>query len=506
MKAKLERKTVDDLLQWKANKMLTANAEYQRGVVWKDPQRKRLIDSVMRGYPIPLIYLHYISREVAGARREDFEIIDGQQRIDALYAYKEGAFKLFDPVVDEEEARFPSFIKNQSCPWGGKRFEELSPELQDQMLTTPLSVVLIETNIPNEARDLFIRLQAGMPLNSQEKRDAWPGRFTEYVLKLGGKPEIPRYPGHDFFKTVMKARTNDRGQFRQLTAQLVMLYVTREQGGALCDINAEAIDSFYHKNLDFDPTAREAKRFGEILTLLTSLLGDGKRKKVIGHEAMGLVLLVDSLLDDYTRSWTTQLASAFDAFRSNMANATKSRYDERPDEYWLGYGQFTRANTDRAETIERRHQFFAEKMYAAINPQMKDPTRLFGELEREIIYYRDKKKCQLPSCGASVLWLDAEVHHVESHSQGGRTTLGNGALVHKHCHPKSARDVEAFAKRWETALGSQATPLEDAPISAKAGGSKSQTSQREKTIRGLMKLTGKDRESIEILVDGDLPS
>src|SRR5690242_10419549 len=127
MKAKLETKTVDDLLQWKANKMLTANAEYQRGVVWKDAQRKRLIDSVMRGYPIPLIYLHYISREVAGAKREDFEIIDGQQRIDALYAYKEGAFKLFDPVADEEEARFPSFIKNQACPWGGRRFEDLTP-------------------------------------------------------------------------------------------------------------------------------------------------------------------------------------------------------------------------------------------------------------------------------------------------------------------------------------------------------------------------------------------
>jgi hypothetical protein len=31
---------------------------------------------------------------------------------------------------------------------------------------------------PNEARDLFVRLQAGMPLNSQEKRDAWPGQFT----------------------------------------------------------------------------------------------------------------------------------------------------------------------------------------------------------------------------------------------------------------------------------------------------------------------------------------
>jgi hypothetical protein len=169
MKAKLETKTVDDLLQWKANKMLTVNAEYQRDVVWKDSQRKWLIDSVMRGYPpIPLIYLHHISREVAGARREDFEIIDGQQRIEALYAYKEGAFKLFHPVADEEEAGFPSFIKNQSCPWGGKRFEELTPALQEQLLKTSLSVVMIETNIPNEARDLFIRLQ-GMPLNSQRK-------------------------------------------------------------------------------------------------------------------------------------------------------------------------------------------------------------------------------------------------------------------------------------------------------------------------------------------------
>jgi hypothetical protein len=456
MKTDLVTKTVDDLLQWKANRMLTANAEYQRGVVWKEHQKKRLIDSVMRGYPIPLIYLHHISKEVAGAKRDDFEIIDGQQRIDALYTYKEGAFKLFDPVADEEEARFPSFINNQSCPWGGKRFDELTLELQEQMLKTPLSVVLIETNVPNEARDLFIRLQAGMPLNSQEKRDAWPGRFTEYILKLAGKPEIARYPGHDFFETVLKAKINNRGQFRQLAAQMVMLYFTRKQpGGSLCDINAEAIDSFYHRYLDFDFASREAKRFSEILDLLTSLLGDGKRKKVIGHEAIGLVLLVDSLLDDYTLSWTKGLASAFDTFRANMVKATKSRYRE-PDEYWLGYGQFTLARTDRAENIERRHKFFAEKMRVAMRPQLKDPSRSFGELERELIYYRDKKKCQRPGCDGDVQWSEAEIHHVELHSQGGATILGNGALVHKRCHPKSAREVEAFADHWKTTIHGKA--------------------------------------------------
>ena len=48
-------RTIDDLLQWKRRKMLYANPEYQRGAVWDKSQQRRLVDSVMRGYPIPLI-------------------------------------------------------------------------------------------------------------------------------------------------------------------------------------------------------------------------------------------------------------------------------------------------------------------------------------------------------------------------------------------------------------------------------------------------------------------
>src|SRR5438093_1815929 len=221
MKADPDDLKVSDVLELKSQQMLVVNPEYQRGRVWTPAQKKRLVDSVLRGYPLPLIYLHHISTEVAGHKREDFEIIDGQQRITALYEYKEGSFKLFDPAADEEEAQYPAFIQQQPCPWGGKRFEELAVELQQQILNAQLATVLIETDVPNEARDLFIRLQAGMPLNSQEKRDAWPGNFTEYVLKVAGKPEIAKYPGHDFFKTVMKAKQHNRGEYRQLAAQIV---------------------------------------------------------------------------------------------------------------------------------------------------------------------------------------------------------------------------------------------------------------------------------------------
>jgi hypothetical protein len=448
MNATPSTKTVEHLLELKRANLLFANPEYQRGVVWSSAQKKRLVDSVFRGYPIPLIYLHHITRTVAGISNERFEVIDGQQRINALYEYCEGAYKLFHPVDDEEEAHFPAFVKEQPCPWGGKPFDELDAALRSQLLQTSLSVVMIHTDENNEARDLFIRLQAGMPLNSQEKRDAWPGDFTEFILKMGGKPQLAKYPGHEFFTRIMKAKASNRGEYRQLCAQIAMLFLNRrEQGGvACCDINREAIDTFYYKHLTFDLQSPNAKRFGEVLSLLTQLLADGKRKKMQGHEAIHLVLLVDTLLDEYTRNWTASFATAFDTFRSKLAFDTKQRFEQQ-GEYWTQYGQLARTNSDRADVISRRHRFFSEKMYSALSPTLKDPTRVFGELEREIIYYRDRKLCQV--CDAEVLWADAEIHHVEEHSKGGPTNLSNGALVHAHCHPKGQKQTKAFLAKWE---------------------------------------------------------
>lgn len=449
MKGTPDTISVTDLLDLRSHQMLTVNPEYQRGAVWKIPQKKRLIDSVLRGYPLPLMYLHHIKRTVGPMQSERFEVIDGQQRLNAMHEYREGAFPLFHPIEDESEARFPDFVKNQPCPWGGKRFEELPDDLKDRFLTTPLAVVKIEASHPSEARDLFVRLQAGMPLNAQEKRDAWPGDFTEFVLKLGGKPEIAKYPGHDFFVEIMKARkTADRGKYRQLAAQIAMLFLTRRRTAAerLCDVNAEAMDEFYYQNIDFDVTDSDAKRFTQILDKLTSLLRDQKRKKLQGHEAIHLVLLIDALWDDYTRSWEASLPDAFDRFREQFALAVKAKWDVPTTDYWLQYGVLTRSNSDRADTIERRHRFFAEKMVKFLRPTPKDPNRAYGSVEREIIYYRDRKQCQV--CKADVVWQEAQIHHVKRHADGGQTELENGALVHKHCHPMGEAAEERFAQEW----------------------------------------------------------
>ena len=441
--------TIREVLDLYSSDMLKVNAEYQRGEVWTRIQQRKLIDSVLRGYPLPMIYLQHIHTTIGGFTNDRFEIIDGQQRINAFYLFSQGAFQLLDPVKDEAVARFPRFLRDQPCPWAGLIFDTLSQKLQDAFLDSPLSVALLTTDEPNEVRDLFVRLQSGFPLNPQEKRDAYPGDFTDFVLKLGGKPQIARYPGHDFFPRVMRMKPGqDRGKTRQLAAQIAMLFLERRRLGAdhFTDINAESIDAYYYENLDFNSNAQDCKDLLWILNKLNSLLGNNKGPKLHAHDAIHLILFVDSLSGEYTQSWESSIAEAMKRFSGALAEASASRYSDHPGEYWLSYGQHTRANSDRAQTIRRRHRFYTEKMTGFLHPlQLKDPKRVFGQLEREIIYYRDNGKCRV--CNATVSWDEVEIHHVIEHAKGGETVMDNGALVHSGCHPKGLAATE-FAKKW----------------------------------------------------------
>ena len=444
MKTRQGHLTVKELVDLRINEMMAPNPEYQRGAVWTQDQQKKLIDSVLRGYQLPIIYLHDIKRTIGGRTQERYDIIDGQQRITSLRLFVEGAFSLYE--VNDEEARFPRFLHDMPCPWGGKDFVGLSEEFQTQLLETKLPIVFIEPDVDHEVRDLFVRLQSGFPLNAQEKRDSYPGQFTDFILKLGGKPDIARYPGHDFFQRVLKMKPSQgRGKTRQLAAQIAILFLERRRRGPgyFTEINARAIDDYYYTHLDFDSNTPECNRLRSILDKLDSLLGDGKRK-LVAHNAIHLVLLLDSIWDDYTRSWEATLASAQDEFSAALAKGAVASKEGKPDETWLQYGVWTRTNSDRGDSIQRRHLYYADRMAKFMgNLTSKDPSRSFGPLEREIIYWRDRKRCKV--CDAEVIWADAEIHHVEEYGQGGKTVLENGALVHKHCHPKGAAALE-FAK------------------------------------------------------------
>ena len=84
-----------------------------------------------------------------------------------------------------------------------------------------------------------------------------------------------------------------------------------------------------------------------------------------------------------------------------------------------------------------RHSFLLSELYSKIQITPLDPNRLFGGLEREVIWNRDRGQCQNPNCarpGRRVPFKEAAIHHVIEHTVGGRTLLQNGVLICPECH------------------------------------------------------------------------
>jgi hypothetical protein len=440
--------TVRELLEHKSRKILSENPEYQRGKVWDKAQKKRLIDSLLRSYPLPLFYLHHKHWASGEFSQHTLDVIDGQQRLNAIEEFSKGDFACFDPALDRTVARFPKFLEDSPCPWGRKTFDQLSPEWQGKFQNTKLNIVQISDALDVEARDLFIRLQAGLPLNPQEKRDAWPGEFTDFVLKMAGKPELTGYPGHRFFTSVMKAVKSDRGKLRQLFAQIFLLCETRRSSGHLANIKRADVDDLYYQNLTFSCAGEQAVRMNKVADLLASKLDDGTRPKLINYEAIALFLLVDGLIDGYVPSWSDRLAVAFDKF----LHEAKVRKSDTTGEFYTEWILPAKASSDQRDSIEKRQKFFHARMFTLLDPIPKDNQRGFSAEERAVIYFRDKKLCG--SCGGLVPWEEAEFHHITPHSQGGLTTISNGATVHKQCHPLDAQRVKEFATKWQSRTAS----------------------------------------------------
>ena len=68
---------------------IDTNPDYERPTVWTNSQRQLLIDTVLRGYDIPKFYWRR-----TGRRPDTYEVVDGQQRLRAIWSYVEGDYRL----------------------------------------------------------------------------------------------------------------------------------------------------------------------------------------------------------------------------------------------------------------------------------------------------------------------------------------------------------------------------------------------------------------------------
>ena len=171
--------TVRMLVDFKTR--IDVESEYQRGLVWTTPQQALLIDSILRGFDIPKLFL----REQPRGSEHLFQVVDGKQRLTAIWRFMSDEFALLRNVPP-----LPDF-----GDLGGKTWSGLSRDVQDALQFTNLTVSRIVKASEDEIHELFLRLQRGEPLNAAEVRNAMPGPIREFVAETMVKHPFWRLTG-----------------------------------------------------------------------------------------------------------------------------------------------------------------------------------------------------------------------------------------------------------------------------------------------------------------------
>lgn len=136
---------------------LTIQPEYQRNYIYASDGGKRemaVIESVLKGYPIGLIYFNKVSAD-------NLEVLDGQQRITSLGRFITEKFAIKDE--NGMEQYFGGMAKNK----------------KDKILETKLTIYECEGK-ESEIKEWFKTINiAGVPLNNQELLNAvYSGPFV----------------------------------------------------------------------------------------------------------------------------------------------------------------------------------------------------------------------------------------------------------------------------------------------------------------------------------------
>jgi hypothetical protein len=158
---------------------LFVNRRYQRKLVWTEPEKARLIESIRMGYPIPLILLAEPSRAADPGK---YEIIDGVQRLNAIFSFIENAFSVQGQYFDVDEFARAKQLATAGvfsvAPPGGK----LLPRKDcADFLDYQLAVTIYTPADPKQVTDVFGRINSGgKQLSDQEQRQA--GLTTPFAL------------------------------------------------------------------------------------------------------------------------------------------------------------------------------------------------------------------------------------------------------------------------------------------------------------------------------------
>ncbi len=300
--------------------------EYQRrGDVWSEEKRSFLIDSILKNYPMPPIFLHQVIDSDTGATK--YNIIDGKQRLTAILGFIKNEVEL---PSDYDVGAFGDSRLN------GKKFEDLEGDLQEfkmQFWRYILSVEYIEADDIDIINNVFDRLNRnGEPLEAQELRKA--KYYNTELIKL-----VEGLVNKVNWENLGRIKIN-RMQDEEFVSELVFFLLEETPMDAS---KKENIDEYYKKwfGLSHEKALQIQELFSKTILYLDSLTIDFEKYKINGvshfyalfalaHYCINQQVdseIVSQKLSEFYNGLRNadQLAPEVNAYRESMQANTRSK-------------------------------------------------------------------------------------------------------------------------------------------------------------------------------------
>ena len=389
---------------FKAN--IDTKPDYQRPAVWGKAQQQLLIDTILRNYDIPKIYW----RQISSRPEEKYEVVDGQQRIRAVWGFMEGKFILPKNTTEIEGEEV-----------AGLGYENLPSKVRRRFDTYALDIVVLSEVEQEEVQEMFLRLQNGTSLRAQEKRNAYPGKMRDFVKNLAKNP---------FFDSVRFS--NHRFAHDHVAAQLLRLAIAEEPVG----IKNTDLNRMYKEHSDLDDRSAPAKRVRRVLLVLHEVFPE-KTPELERYNVVALYCLISEILENHVIAEIQgNLKEWFLDFEKRRREEEEKPEDQASAE-WLAYKDKVSHSNDAADSIRHRVDFMLKDIFVRF-PSLtrKDNQRQFSHAQRLAVFRKGGGRCQAAmKCQSQKLaWNNWHCDHIEAWSKGGKTTVENGQATCPACN------------------------------------------------------------------------
>ncbi|MDG4820269.1 DUF262 domain-containing protein [Asanoa sp. WMMD1127] len=316
--------------------LLTIRPPFQRRPVWTAEQNAYLVDSILRGYPIPEIYIY--ARSTDGDTGDHTYVVDGQQRLRACLGFLADEF----PVTFDLSKVEPLYTLADT-PWYDKRFSELGPELREAFRGYKLIVRELEDVNDDQIRHMFHRLnQSTVALNAQELRySMYSGGLLPVVEAIAERAEWDQFR---IFTKLQRRRMLDS----EYVAELVIGYLHWPQN------KKENLDNYYRQYSPTFPFHDQVMlRFVDVLEYIAKLFPEPRMAGTRWYKKSDFYTLFLALARGRINAATMNIANlrrSLEEF-SQLVDGPALADDAHPATVYRAAVE--RAATDRARRIRR---------------------------------------------------------------------------------------------------------------------------------------------------------